>query len=215
MPYTKTAEFPSHGTPDATNDMTGGPGFEGINNLKKFVEEGGLLITLDNSTNIASETGIARALESYTAQGLFHPGSVVQVKARNSKNPVLYGYPETFYVFRGMGPLYQVDKQDRSMMLLQYGTKPLKDEIEYKGPILGMPNKKTVKEEKKEEKKESYVLSGMVRNEDTIIGQGSIFNVPVGKGRVVAFTFDPLHRYLNHHDAPLVWNAIINWDNLK
>jgi hypothetical protein len=218
MPYTKTSEYPSHGTPDATSDMTGGPGFEGIAELKKFVEEGGVLITLDNSTNIASETGIARALERHNAQGLFHPGSVVQVKTRKSSSPVLYGYPETFHVFRGNGPLYQVDKHDRDMMLLQYGSKPLKDEEEYTGPIMGMPDKKIEKDEKKEgkpKKEVPFVLSGMVRNEQTIIGHGTIFNVPVGKGRVVAFTFDPLHRYLNHHDAPLVWNTIINWDRLK
>ena len=55
----------------------------------------------------------------------------------------------------------------------------------------------------------------MVRNEQTIIGHGTIFNVPVGSGRVIAFTFDPLHRYLNHHDAPLVWNALINWNHLE
>lgn len=55
----------------------------------------------------------------------------------------------------------------------------------------------------------------MVRNEQTIIGHGGIFNVPVGSGRVIAFTFDPLHRYLNHHDAPLVWNALINWNHLE
>ena len=59
-----------------------------------------------------------------------------------------------------------------------------------------------------------YVLSGMVRNEQTIIGHGSIFNVPVGQGRLIAFTFDPLHRYLNHHDSPLVWNTLINWNHL-
>jgi hypothetical protein len=81
---------------------------------------------------------------------------------------------------------------------------------------MGMPDKKEAKkEESKPAAKEiPYVLSGMVRNEQTIIGHGGIFNVPVGKGRVVAFTFDPLHRYLNHHDAPLVWNALINWDHL-
>lgn len=218
MPYTKTAEFPSHGTPDSTPDMTGGPGFLGIDNLKKFVEEGGVLITLDNATNIAAGTGITRALESYNAAGLFHPGSVVQAKARKPKHPVLYGYPESFHVFRGNGPLFQVEKYDRDMILLQYGTKPLKDEEPYKGQVMGMPAKKEVKEEKKDDKpkkEDPYVLSGMVRNEQTIIGHGSIFNVPVGAGRVIAFTFDPLHRYLNHHEAPLVWNTIINWDHLK
>jgi hypothetical protein len=216
MPYTKTPEFPSHGVPDSTNDMTGGPGFPGMENLRKFVQSGGMLITLDNSTRFVVETGIARALGSYNASGLFHPGSVVKVKSRNTNSPVLYGYPETFHVFRGNGPLFQVEKYDRGMMLLQYGNKPLKDEVEYKGLIMGMPEYRQDSTGPKDEKKTDapYVLSGMVRNEQTIVGHGAIFNVPVGAGRVIAFTFDPLHRFLNHHDAPLLWNTLINWDHL-
>src|SRR5690606_17288351 len=50
LPYTKTDEFPSHGTPDATEDMTGGPGFEGLANLQRFVEGGGTLITIESAT---------------------------------------------------------------------------------------------------------------------------------------------------------------------
>jgi hypothetical protein len=214
MPFTKTAEYPSHGTPDATNDMTGGPGLDGMHQLQLFVDAGGVIITLDNSTKMVAETGIARELEPYQAQGLFHPGSFVTVKARKTNSPLLYGYPETFHVFRGNGPLYQVDKYNRDMMVMQYGTKPLKDEIEYTGPIMGMPDKKLTKEKKDEKKEPPYVLSGMVRNEQTIIGHGGIFNVPQGAGRIIAFTFDPLHRYLNHSDAPLVWNALINWNHL-
>jgi hypothetical protein len=85
-----------------------------------------------------------------------------------------------------------------------------------KDHIMGMPEKAKVdKEEKKEEKAKPYVVSGMVRNEQEIVGHGAVFNVPVGKGNVLAFTFDPLHRYLNHHDAPMVWNAMINWDRLR
>ncbi len=60
--------------------------------------------------------------------------------------------------------------------------------------------------------KGKYVLSGMVKNEDRIVGQGAIFDIPVKSGRVVAFTFNPLHRFLNHHDAPLLWNVLMNWD---
>jgi hypothetical protein len=214
MPYTKTAQFPAHGVPDGTNDLTGGPGFEGIGELKKFVEAGGLLVTLDQSTVMAAETGIIRELERYNAGALFHPGSVVTAKARKPKHPVFYGYPDSFHIFRGNGPLFQVAKYDRDMILLQYGSKPQKDEIEYKGIILGMPGRKPRPEEKKSAKKEEpYVISGMVRNEDMIVGQGAIFNVPAGKGRVVAFTFNPLHRYLNHHDAPLLWNVLMNWKN--
>lgn len=217
MPYTKTAEFPAHGTPSSTDDMTGGPGFEGVAELKKFVDAGGVLITLDNSSSIMSDLGIVRELKRYESPTLFHPGSIVQVKARNRNHPIMYGYPEVFHVFKGQGALLQTEKRDRDMMLMQYGTKPLKEEEEYKGLVMGMPDKKEVKDAKPATSKPEppYVLSGMVRNEQTIIGHGGIFNVPVGKGQVVAFTFDPLHRYLNHHDAPMLWNAILNWNALR
>ena len=216
MPYTRTTEFPSHGFPDSTNDMTGGPGFAGMAQLSQFAQDGGVIISLDNSSQILANTGIVRNLQTADAAGLFHPGSIVNVKVRKADNPVLYGFPETFPIFRGNGPLLQVAKYNRDMMLLQYGTKPLKDEEKYTGPILGMPDKKETPAAKDTVKKEvPYVLSGMVRNEQAIIGHGAIFNVPVGAGRVIAFTFDPLHRYLNLHDAPLVWNVLINWDYLK
>jgi hypothetical protein len=215
MPYTKTADFPSHGYPDSTSDMTGGPGFEGMNHLRRFAEEGGVLVTLDQSSTIIANTGIAKDLTPYEATGLFHPGSVVNVKVRDTGSPVLYGFPSVFPIFRGNGPLLQVRKFNRDMMLLQYGTKPLKDEEKYAGPVLGLPAKKDAAAAKVPPAPETpYVLSGMVRNEQTIIGHGAIFNVPVGKGRLIAFTFDPLHRFLNLHDAPLVWNVLMNWERL-
>jgi Zinc carboxypeptidase len=216
MPFTKTPEFPSHGFPDATDDMTGGPGFVGVAELQKFIMSGGTLITLDNSSSIISDLGIVHELKRYESPTLFHPGSIVQVKNRNSQHPIMYGYPDTFHIFKGQGALLQTEKRDRNMMLMQYGTKPLKEEEEYKGLVMGQPDKKETKPNPKTTKAESpYVLSGMVRNEQTIVGHGCIFNVPVGQGQVVAFTFDPLHRYLNHHDAPLVWNAIMNWNVLR
>lgn len=217
MPYTKTADYLSHGFLDATADMTGGPGYTGMEQLQQFVETGGVIVSLDNSSSILATTGIAADLKPYDATGLFHPGSVVNAKVRNANNPILYGYPEVFPIFKGNGPLLQVQKYNRNMILLQYGTQPLKDEEKYTGPIMGVPGKKeTLTNAKDTTKKEvPYVLSGMVRNEQAIIGHGAIFNVPVGAGRVIAFTFDPLHCYLNLHDASLVWNVLINWDYLK
>lgn len=216
MPYTKTAEFPSHGFPASTSDMTGGPGFGGIENLRKFVEEGGLLISFDNTSAILAELGIASELSPVNTSGLFHPGSIVRAKVRKTDHPVLYGYPETFPIFRGNGPLLQTDKYNRDLMLVQYGHQPLKDEVPFEGQILGLPeDMKTEKAEKSEEKTPPYVVAGMVRNEQEIVGHGSVFNLPVGRGIVLALTFDPLHRYLNHHDAPMVWNALINWDRLR
>lgn len=215
MPFTKTDDFPSHGFPAATSDMTGGPGFGGVDNLRKFAEEGGLLVSFDNMSAILAELGIASELSPVSTSGLFHPGSIVRAKVRKSDSPILNGYPESFPLFRGNGPLLQTDKYNRDLMLVQYGFDPLKDEVEYEGHIMGMPQKEKVENEEKKEKNPDYVVAGMVRNEQEIVGHGSVFNLPIGKGTVVAFTFDPLHRYLNHHDSPMVWNALINWDKLR
>jgi len=222
MPFTKTDEFPSHGYPDSSEDITGGPGFGGLDNLSKFVREGGVLVPLEASSTIIADAGIGKEVSSYTASGLFHPGSIVTAKVRNSGSPILYGYPETIHLFRGNdGGLLRTALYNRDLMVLQYGTKPLKDEIEYTGKILGEKKEKVEeenpeaeKEATKKEKDPDYVLSGMVRNENTIVGQGAIFNVPLGEGHVVFFTFNPLERYMNHHDSSMLWNVLINWNSL-
>ena len=44
-----------------------------------------------------------------------------------------------------------------------------------------------------------------------LIGRPAILDMPVGRGHVVAFNFNPMHRDLNRGDQRLLWNAIINW----
>ncbi len=218
MPYTKTKEYPSHGFPDATDDMTGGPGFDGVANLHAFVENGGTLIAMDNSAVMMAEVGIAKGLSVKSSGNMLHPGSVVQARGRISSSPLLYGYPELFPIFRGNAPLLQADKKDRDWLVLQYGAQTAKQDKAYTGPIMGMENTQQPANETPTDysaKDYPYVISGMVRNEEPILGEGAVFNVPVGKGSFVGFTFDPLHRYLNHSDAVMVWNAVINWNGLN
>jgi hypothetical protein len=214
LPYQRTAATPNLGTPFSSPDITGGPGFEGMAELQRFVDAGGTLITLGAATALAGETGIARELSPHRTSTLFHPGSIVRTRARQRRSPILYGYPDVTTVFRGNGPLYEVADRDSALVVLQYGaTRPAKPD---EGPMLGILD--TVRparadSTKKSGGEESYVVSGMVRNEKEIVGQGAIFDVPVRGGRVIAFTFDPLHRFLNHHEFPLVWNALANWND--
>lgn len=220
--YTKTPEFPSHGTPDASKDITGGPGYDGIENLAQFVKDGGVLVPMANASRMIADLGITKEVSAFNPSGLFHPGSVVTVKKKDDSNPILYGYPETFHLFKGNGQLLSTELRNRDMMVLQYGTKSLADEKEYTGDIMGKPvggviadeTKSQPKASNQQEKAPPYVLSGMVRNENSIIGHGAIFNVPLGEGNVVYFTFNPLNRYLNHHDSALLWNTLINWNAL-
>ena len=41
----------------------------------------------------------------------------------------------------------------------------------------------------------------------------AILDVPVGKGRVLMYTFNPLHRYQNHHDIPFLTNALLFYND--
>jgi hypothetical protein len=59
-----------------------------------------------------------------------------------------------------------------------------------------------------------FLLSGQVWGESNLIGRPAILDMPAGRGRVVAFKFNPLHRDLNRGDQRLLWNAILNWEAL-
>jgi hypothetical protein len=229
MPFKRTNETPAMGFPASTDDMTGGMGFEGLAELQRFVDEGGTLITLGGATRLAGASGLARELSELTPRTLFHPGSVVRARSRSAKSPILYGFPEVTHIFRGNGPLFQVDARDSAFIVLQYGGRRRPEERD-EGPMLGIrtdpsaarpgaaetpaPDSATRATPPRSGASDSaYVLSGMVRGQDEIIGQGAIFDIPVRRGRVIAFTFNPLHRFLNHHEFPMVWNAILHWND--
>ncbi|WP_114752484.1 M14 family zinc carboxypeptidase [Pleomorphovibrio marinus] len=212
MAYTQTDAYPSHGFPDSSDDITGGPGLLGLANLSDFVEQGGVLISMGRSTSLLAEVGLIPKLTPAPKTDLFHPGSIVNAKVRKREHPVLFGYGETFPLFMGNDPLVQTNLYFRDHMVLQFGEDLLKDEKPYEGEVWGADNDKG--EVREEEETGPYVLSGMVRNEEKIIGHGAIFDVQVGKGHILGFTFNPLHRFLNHHDAPMLWNALMNWNHL-
>jgi hypothetical protein len=206
-------------------------GFEGLAELQHFIDDGGTLITLGGATRLVGESGLARELSELTPRSLFHPGSVVRVRARAPKSPILYGFPEVTHIFRGNGPLFQVDARDSAFIVLQYGARRRPEERD-EGPMLGIANEPAARAGAGQTPAPdttaarggagraaaspgdtAYVMSGMVRGQDEIVGQGAIFDIPVRRGRVIAFTFNPLHRYLNHHEFPMVWNAILNWND--
>jgi hypothetical protein len=58
------------------------------------------------------------------------------------------------------------------------------------------------------------VVSGGGRNPDALEGHPAILDVPIGRGRIVAFNFNPIHRDLNRSDFRLLWNVLLNWQSL-
>jgi hypothetical protein len=56
------------------------------------------------------------------------------------------------------------------------------------------------------------VISGGGKNPEAMEGRPAILDVPEGKGHVLVYNFNPMHRDLNHADHRYLWNGIINWN---
>ncbi|HJY35886.1 MAG TPA: hypothetical protein VJ299_00410, partial [Steroidobacteraceae bacterium] len=219
MPFKKTKQTPSHGTPASSDDITGGIGWEGLAEIQKFAESGGVLVTLGSGTMLALEGGIVRGVRrdsggvprsaagggTESAQASSEsvtrtPGSHVRVSFAQADHPIAYGYPAHTYVFRQNYPLYA---EPRHWLRMAYCTTCLDGPPDPSGVVMQWGDEKA---------EEPFLVSGQVWGESNLIGRPAIFDMPVGRGRVVAFNFNPLHRDLNRGDQRLLWNAILNWE---
>ena len=212
MPYTKTAEFPSLGVPDASDDITGGIGWAGMANLQEYLNAGGLMVTIGNGSALPLEGGLVRRIG--TAGGSDTPGVELKVKFSRPDHPLAYGYPVETSAFRTDLPTYSVRPADKRFMVLQWGTRPTKEERDFDGAKDEGEAGAADKREKPKEPSGSMVVSGGGKNLEKLEGHPAILDVPAGKGRVLAFNFSPLHRDLNRSDQRFLWNAILNWSGL-
>jgi hypothetical protein len=235
LAYTRTPEFPSHGIPDASEDITGGMGFQGLMNLEKFVRGGGVLVAMANAGTLPVEGGLVRGVDRVSG-GFNSPGSELRAKVLRPEHPIAYGYEELTSVFRGNGPIWDVAKADRGRVIVQLGTKKVEAEkpafeitsaappesheagaIEEEDVDAGADSGKKeedIKDGKDKPSDDRLVLSGFVKGGESIDGTPAILDVPVEKGRVILFSFNPLHRYLNHSDFRFVYNILLNWNDL-
>ena len=91
-------------------------------------------------------------------------------------------------------PLYAVRHADEGRIVLQWGAWIPTDEEDSDDDT----------KDRKKEATESLVVSGGIKGAGEVVGKPAILDIPTGKGRVVAFDFDPIHRYLTVSDFRLV-----------
>jgi hypothetical protein len=217
MPYKKTAETPSHGTPAETDDVTGGIGWEGLGQLQRFVEDGGLLVTLGSGSMLALEGGIVRGVRrssggvprstdgggtaSAAAAQVTEtrtPGSHLRATFVRPDHPLAYGYPVRTHVFRQNYPLYDAP---RRWLRMAFCTSCLDGPEDRNGIVLEWGDREGA----------PLVVSGGAWAGEGLAGRPAVLDLAAGRGRVLAFNFNPLHRDLNRGDHRLVWNALLSW----
>jgi Zinc carboxypeptidase len=217
MPFKKTPRTPSFGTPAESDDITGGIGYEGLGQIQHFIEDGGLMVTLGSGSMLALEGGLVRFVRrssggvprstaggggpsSAAAQNAATrtPGAHVRVTFDRPDHPIAYGYPTRTYVFRQNFPLYDVP---RRWMRMAYCTTCLDGPEDRTGVVMEWGDTES----------KPFVVSGQAWGEENLVGRPAILDMPVGKGHVVSFNFNPVHRDMNRGDQRLLWNALLNW----
>jgi Zinc carboxypeptidase len=217
MPFKKTSATPSLGTPAASDDITGGIGGGGLAELQRFLDAGGLLITLGSGSMLPLEGGLVRGVRREaggvprSTQGggaaaaaasqsavTRTPGAHLRVSFARPDHPIAYGYAAHTWVFRQNFPLYSTP---RSWLRMAYCTTCLDGPFDPSGVVLEWGDREGA----------PLVVSGQAWGEQSLIGRPAILDLRSGLGHVIAFNFNPLHRDLNRGDQRMLWNAIINW----
>jgi hypothetical protein len=93
-PYKTTPDTPHLGLQDSTDDMRGGLGYDGLQELYKFVQQGGVLITEGGTSTIFPEFNLTQGVSVEPGDGLYVRGSVLKAIVADKTSPVTYGYDQ-------------------------------------------------------------------------------------------------------------------------
>ncbi len=187
LPYEKTAQFKNLGDYGSSPDIRGGMGLEGLDELRKFVEQGGVLITLGDSSAMPADFDLAPDVETGKPGSDFYaPGPIVNAKVLKTGNPIFYGYEDAVIPVRwATSTLFSLPSYDRTDVLMEF------------------PGGK------------KNVLSGLMNGADGIKHRPAIIDMPVGQGQVLMFATNPIYRWQNFGEYRMLYNALFSYQHLR
>jgi hypothetical protein len=187
LAYVKSDKFKFLGDYGSSEDITGGMGAEGVAEMQKFTEAGGVLVTLGTSSFMPADMGIVAKVDASAASAkVYAPGPIVDADITQPNNPIFYGYTTpTVAVRYAGGPLLRMDAElTRSNVLMRF---PGGD---------------------------AHVLSGLFNGADEIKMRPALVVMPVGQGEAVMFATNPIWRWQNVGEFRMVFNTLMNYKNL-
>jgi hypothetical protein len=109
MPWKKSDLTPNlEDGGDSTDDIRPGLGYDGLEHLRKFVEQGGLLITCEDTAQFAIETGLAPGVSIASKGDARVVGSVLNTVFVAKNNPITFGYGANLPVISSNGMAFNI-----------------------------------------------------------------------------------------------------------
>jgi hypothetical protein len=110
MPWKTTPETPNLGRIDATDDQRPGLGFAGLDHLRQFVEQGGLLVAVDDTARMLIATGMAPGVRVASSEGLRVVGSVLDARFPDATSPIADGLGDRLSVYSADGMSFELSQ---------------------------------------------------------------------------------------------------------
>ena len=92
IPYKKSTLTPNLGAEDSSDDIRGGMGVDGLQELVNFVRAGGTLLTEGSTTTILPDFGITPGVHVEHPPMLYTKGSIMRGMITDHASPIVYGY---------------------------------------------------------------------------------------------------------------------------
>jgi hypothetical protein len=108
MPWKKSELTPNIGLLDATDDMRPGLGLEGLDNLRKFVAAGGVLVGVENTAEFAVDFGFTSGVSTHSARNGQVVGSFLRTNTVDAASPIAYGIGDSLAVYSSEGSSFGV-----------------------------------------------------------------------------------------------------------
>jgi len=162
-------------------EISGGLGDAGVENLKKFVENGGKLICLDDSCELVLKRlglPIKNVVSGLKRNEFYNPGSIVRLKVDNSTS-IGRGLRDEIAGYFTNSSAFDVTDATKVRTIARYAEKDV-------------------------------LLSGWMLGEKYVAGKTALAEVDLGKGKIILFAFRPQHRGQSWATFPLLFNALEN-----
>ena len=161
------------------SELTGGMTEAGVENLRRFVEEGGTLICFGASTEMAIKRfnlPVRNVLENLKSSVFYGPGSILGLEV-DTAHTIARGLPRDVNAYFINSAAFEVTDPGRVRVVARYNSTHL-------------------------------LRSGWLLGEDKIKGKVALAEVPLGRGRIILFGFRPQHRGQTWGTFPFIFNAI-------
>ncbi len=160
-------------------EFTGGIGEQGVENLRKFVENGGKLICFDDGCEMVIKRfnlPLKNALDGLKRSEFYCPGSILSLDVDNT-NPLAKSFGKQTAAYFINSSAFEIGDSNKVKSIATYA-------------------------------KSNALMSGWLLGEKHLNGKTALAETDYGRGKIVLFAFRPQHRGQTFGTFPFIFNAL-------